>query len=390
MLIIRTAFKNIIGSGRAAWLNIAVLSFVLVIMTAYNGILDGWIEESRRDTMEWDTGWSQLWQTNYDKYDIFSLPDAHGKIPEQIDDVFKADMATPVLAIQASVYPQGRMMNIQLKGIDPEQHLLKIPSLSLRSTEEGTPVVIGKRMAATTKLKKGDRVMLRWRDRNGVFDAREVLVAAIFDTTVGSVDAGQMWIALDELYAMTGMQDEATYIVMQRESPVNADTGGWHFKDNDFLQTDNRMMEQSSRAESLIIFTILLTLALLAVYDTQTLSIFRRQKEIGTYVALGMTPRDVTGLFTIEGTTYSLFAALLGAIWGSPLLYWFTKTGLPMPEAYGDIGMAVGKAMYPVYKLTTVTTTILVVVVFSALVSYLPARKIASQNMVWALKGKIN
>ena len=76
MLIIRTAFKNIIGYGRATWLNIAVLSFVLVIMTAYNGILDGWIEESRRDTMEWDTGWSQLWQTNYDKYDIFSLPDA--------------------------------------------------------------------------------------------------------------------------------------------------------------------------------------------------------------------------------------------------------------------------------------------------------------------------
>ena len=61
-----------------------------------------------------------------------------------------------------------------------------------------------------------------------------------------------------------------------------------------------------------------------------------------------------------------------------------------MPEAYGDIGMAVGKAMYPVYKLTTITTTILVVILFSALVSYLPARKITHQNMVWALKGKIN
>ena len=390
MLIIRTAFKNIIGAGRATWLNIAVLSFVLVIMTAYNGMLDGWIEESRRDTMDWDTGWSQLWQTNYDKYDIFSLPDAHGKIPGQIDDVLKADMATPLLVIQASVYPQGRMMNIQLKGIDPGQHILKIPTQSLRSTGGETPVVIGKRMAATTNLKKEDRVMLRWRDKNGVFDAREVQIAAIFETTVGSVDAGQMWIALDDLYAMTGMQGEATYIVMQRESPVNADTGGWHFKDNDFLQTDNRMLEQSSRAESLIIFTILLTLALLAVYDTQTLSIFRRQKEIGTYVALGMTPRGVTTLFTIEGTTYSLFATLFGAIWGSPLLYWFTKTGLPMPEAYGDIGMAVGKAMYPVYKLNTVTTTILVVVLFSALVSYLPARKIARQNMVLALKGKIN
>ncbi|HBB00121.1 MAG: hypothetical protein A2W86_13510 [Bacteroidetes bacterium GWD2_45_23] len=390
MLIIRTAFKNIIGAGRATRLNIAVLSFVLVIMTAYNGMLDGWIAESRRDTIDWDAGWSQLWHPNYDKYDIFTLPDAHGKIPIQIDNALQAGMATPVLVIQASVYPQGRMLNIQLKGIDPEQQILKIPSLSLHSAGGETPVVIGKRMAATTNLKKGDRVMLRWRDRNGVFDAREVQVAAIFETTVGSADAGQMWIALDDLYAMTDMQGEATYIVMQRESPVSADTGGWHFKDNDFLQTDNRILEQSSRAESVIIFTILLTLALLAVYDTQTLSIFRRQKEIGTYVALGMTPRGVTTLFTIEGTTYSLFAAFFGAIWGAPLLYWFTKTGLPMPEAYGDIGMAVGDAMYPVYKLTTVATTLLVVIFFSALVSYLPARKIAQQNMVLALKGKIN
>ena len=126
MLIIRTAFKNIIGAGRATRLNIAVLSFVLVIMTAYNGMLDGWIAESRRDTIDWDAGWSQLWHPNYDKYDIFTLPDAHGKIPIQIDNALQAGTATPVLVIQASVYPQGRMLNIQLKGIDPEQQILKI------------------------------------------------------------------------------------------------------------------------------------------------------------------------------------------------------------------------------------------------------------------------
>ncbi len=61
-------------------------------------------------------------------------------------------------------------------------------------------------------------------------------------------------------------------------------------------------------------------MAMLAVFDTQVLSIFRRQKEIGTYVALGMTRGQVVKLFTIEGAMHSVLAALVGAVYGIPLL----------------------------------------------------------------------
>jgi len=153
---------------------------------------------------------------------------------------------------------------------------------------------------------------------------------------------------------------------------------------------DIDLMEQSSRVESVVIFVILLSIAFLSVFDTQILSIFRRQKEIVTYVALGMTPRTVTALFTIEGTAYSFLAALVSVVWGTPFLAWYAHVGIPMPggEDYGLAG--IGDAMLPVYNLSSILTTVVVVVVFSALISYLPARKIARQNMVLALKGKIN
>jgi len=63
---------------------------------------------------------------------------------------------------------------------------------------------------------------------------------------------------------------------------------------------------------------VLLLQAMLAVFDTQVLSIFRRQKEIGTHVALVYTRREVAGLFTVEGTMHSVLAALLSAAWGLP------------------------------------------------------------------------
>ena len=152
---------------------------------------------------------------------------------------------------------------------------------------------------------------------------------------------------------------------------------------------DIDMMEEGVRIEAGIIFIILLAIALLAVFDTQTLSIFRRQKEIGTYVALGMTPGRVAGLFTLEGTMYSLFAIVLAIIWGTPVLLLFAHTGMPLPDSYTVIVIAIGHVLYPSYKPLSILVTIVTLISMSALISFLPARKITRQNMVQALKGKI-
>ena len=47
-----------------------------------------------------------------------------------------------------------------------------------------------------------------------------------------------------------------------------------------------------------VLYIILMSLAMLAIFDTQVLSIFRRQKEIGTYIALGMTRRAGSQAFS--------------------------------------------------------------------------------------------
>ena len=72
-------------------------------------------------------------------------------------------------------------------------------------------------------------------------------------------------------------------------------------------------------------------IALLAIFDTQVLSIFRRQKEIGTLIALGMTRKRVVKLFTIEGSLYSILAIVFGSIYGSPIFYLLYKNGFPVP-----------------------------------------------------------
>ncbi len=387
MLLLKTAFKNILGGGKRTWLNVAVLSFTFVLMVGYNATIDGWLQDARHNTIEWETGAGQFWYPGYDRYDVFTLQDAHGPAPKDFQPYLDNGTLTPVLVTQGVIYPQGRMQNVLLKGIDPKQKILHIPSQELNQTDNIT-AVIGTRTAESAKLKTGDRVMVRWRDRNGAFDAQEIVIADVFDTKVPTVDAGQLWISLDNLQRMTGMPGEATYFVKSEQCPLHSDIDGWQFKDLKFLMYDLDLMKQGSLVESVIIFSILLAIALLAVFDTQTLAIFRRQKEIGTYIALGMTPQRVTRLFTLEGTSFSILAIMVSIVWGVPFFLWYNKVGFKMPDIKIDAVM--GNVLYPAFEFSSILTSIVLLVVLSAVISYLPTRKIAKQNVVDALKGKIN
>lgn len=390
MLLFKTAIKNILAAGRRTWLNISILSFVFVLMTGFNGLIDGWVNDAITDTRGWETGDGQFWHENYNRYDLFTLQDAHGSIPGEFISAVNDKSLTPILVVQAVVYESGNMQNVLLKGIDPSQKIIEIPSGQLQSGEEHIEALIGKRMARTLNAQVGDNLLIRWRDKNGMFDAREIIITGIFYTSIATVDEGQIWLNLHQLQQITGMEGEATYLVRSPNCSIKQEVKEWKCKDSDFLLKDLYILAQTARIESYIVFVILLSIALLAVFDTQTLSIFRRQKEIGTYIALGMTPKQVTRLFTLEGTTYSILGIAAGVIWGTPLLYWYGKTGIKLPQSYTEIGLGLRDAMLPLYQANTILTSIVIIVSLSILISYLPARKIAKSDVVEALKGKIN
>ncbi len=388
MIAFRLAIRNLMGAGIRTWLNVSVLSFAFVVIVFYNGFLDGWNRQAYKDTVAWATGQGQLWHPNYDPYDFYCLQDAHAELNQQMKILIDQGVVSPILITQASVFPQGRMQNILLRGIDPDQDILQIPASVLKTTNSEIRAVIGKRMASAARLKEGDRVLLRWRDRNGTFDATEILIATVFASNVPSIDNGQVWIDLAQLQKMTGMTNEATLFVVDADYQPS-DKGFWVFKDLKFLLKDIDEVIESKKAGAGILYGLLLVIALLAIFDTQVLSVFRRQKEIGTYIALGMTRWRVVRIFTIEGSAHSILAILLGSAYGIPLLAWLQKTGIPMPQTTDSYGLAIAERIVPVYSIGMIVSTVLLVIVSATIVSYFPTRKIARLKPTDALKGKI-
>lgn len=389
MIALKLAYRNLVGAGLRTWLNAIVLSLAFVVIIWHKGLLDGWNRQARRDTINWEIGGGQYWHQGYDPYDPFTIADSHGPLPEEMQAEVVKGILAPILISQAAIYPEGRMQNILIKGIDPEQGILRIPSEKLKTDIEEIPAVIGTRTASNNKLHVGDLMTLRWRDTHGTFDAAEAKIVGIFKTNVPGVDNKQIWVPLDLFREMMQMPGEATIVVADKNAGISRTFPGWTFKDHDILLAElDRIIKQKTIGGS-VMYIMLLLLAMLAIFDTQVLSIFRRQKEIGTDMALGMTRGQVVRLFTVEGAMHSILAAILAAVYGIPLLWLQAVKGFALPQATDDYGLAIAERIFPVYSIGLILCTIFLVFISATIVSYLPARKIAKMKPTDAIKGKI-
>ena len=388
-LAIKLAYRNLIGAGLRTWLNVIVLSFSFVVIIFMKGVMTGWDHQAKADMKNWEIGGGQYWQKTYDPLDPFTLTDSHATIPEELkDEIISGDME-PFLIVPGTIYPQGRLQSVVIKGINPGQNLLMLPSHKLDTVTEAIPAIIGSLMAKSIKASAGDQMTLRWRDANGTFDAGDILITEVFSTNVPTVETGQIYIPLERLRAMMMMPDEATILTFRESEKIHSPVDGWIMKSKGELTASVDAIIKAKSAGQVIMFFILLLLAMLAIFDTQVLSIFRRQKEIGTYIALGYTRQQVVGLFTVEGTMHAILAALLSAAYGLPFLAWMAKTGWTMPIDTSEFGIAIAQTLYPVYSAGLVISTVLIVTIVTAIVSYWPSRRIAKMNPTDALRGKL-
>ena len=393
MLIIKLAFRNIIHSGLRTWLNVLVLSFAFVLIILIEGLYDGMSEQVKDAEIDSNVGGGQFWQKEYDPYDSFSLEWSHSEIPAELKQEIERGNASAVFIVSASIFPRNLIQSVSLKGIDPDQKIVNLP-VSILKKEIDTnviPGIIGSRMAKSTGLQTGDYVSARWRNINGTFDAGDIKIVKVIDINLPSVDKGQIWIPLEKLRNMVQAPGQATVITLKKNiDRIPAVSRNWIFKDYNYLLKDLNDNINRKRLYSNFVFSLLLGMALLAVFDTQVLSIFRRRKEIGTLMALGMTRWSIIGLFTLEGCLLGILAFIAGTVYGYPILAYLAKVGLVLPRMIERSQFAILLTLYPKYGLRLYLITGMILCMSVIVVSFLPTRTITNLKPTDALKGKLS
>ena len=391
MLTFKLAIKNLIGAGMRTWLNVLVTAISFILLVFLTGLYQGMDAHAKQVTIESEIAGGAYWHPIYDPTDPFTLEDAHGVPPQPVIDLVNTGDAMPVLVAQASIYPNGRIMPVMMKGIEPSQTIVDMPTTSLLNYEgESIPVLIGSGMARRANVNVGDTFTIRWLDANRTYDADEGIVVHIFETENIKIDFGQIWIPLARVQEMLAMPGEASYVSYDQDVAALTETDGWLHRDVGYLTQDMTALIEAKQPASYILFGILLALAAMGIFNSQVLTIFRRHKEIGTLMALGMTRSRVVGLFTAEGGMNAFLALIMAGVLGGPLFYWTATAGIPLPMDYSEMGLIIAQRLIPVYPLALFVSTTGLVSIIVLVVSYIPSRRIAKMKPTEALRGKVS
>ena len=391
-MLFKIAIKNLLGAKLRTWLNVFVtaLSFFMIIL--FSAMYDGMREHAKQVTIDTEIAGGAYWHPEYDPLDPMPFEDAHSALPGDLQLLVDQKKAFPVLVSQASIYPGGRIMPAIMKGIPPGQNIVNMPTDALSGHDDiAIPVLIGKGMASDTKLNIGDSFTIRWLDTDRTYDADEGTVVHIMDTENFKLDMSHIWIPLKKAQTMLAMEGEGTYVTYEKGLPLVQDKGDWIPRDVKYLIRDMEALIEADEPNAAIMYIILLCFAAMGIFNAQVLSIFRRGREIGTLMALGMTRTRVVGLFTLEGGLNAFLAAIMTVILFGPLLWYFGNNGIWLGVDYSDgaMGIIVEKYLIPVYSVGLVVTTTIIVSIIVLIVSYLPSRRIARMKPTDALRGKV-
>lgn len=391
-MILRLAFRNIVGNGYRSLINVLILAIVLIIMVWMQAMYHSWTRLALIQQTDWEYGKGLLRSKLYDPYDSYTWEDSAVREPEQLKSAIQGGDLVPILISPASIYPKGRMMPAVLRGIPHDQDVLRLPVSGLKAQgKDIIPVLIGQNMAQSSRLEKGDIFSIRIKDSSGVFNALDAEVSDVIHIPAASADMSSVWLDLEALREVKASESLVTYFVMGDARYADHEYENFrHIPKSEYF-ADFYEMLATERVQQVITYALLIFLAMIAVFDTQALAVFKRRKEIGTLASLGLTKGKISLLFTLEGIYYLLFAAIAGAILGFPLFWYFAQYGFQIPKGYEDFGIqGFTEPIYFVYPMGEIIGLYLLVLCFTALFSWLPTRKITKLSPVDALRGKVD
>ena len=388
-MLFKIAIKNLFGAKLRTALNVFVTSISFFLVIFVSGMYDGMREHAKNVTIETEVAGGTYWHPEYDSMDPRTFEDSHSTIPTKIKKLINQQQAFAVLVSQASIYPNGRIMPVILKGVTPDQNIVDMPTNVLTEHSNITiPVLIGNGMAKNANLEVGDSFTIRWLDADRTYDADEGTIVHIMETENFKLDLGHIWIPLSKAQSMLAMENQATYVTYAKELPMIKDSGDWIHHDINYMIRDMEALIKADEPGAQIMYSILLALAAMGIFNAQVLSIFRRGREIGTLMALGMTRSRVVGLFTLEGGLNAFLAGIIALVLFGPVLYFFSTNGIPLPMDYTEMGMLVAKRLMPVYSVGLIVSTTILISIIVLAVSYMPSRKITKMRPTDALRGK--
>jgi putative ABC transport system permease protein len=133
----------------------------------------------------------------------------------------------------------------------------------------------------------------------------------------------------------------------------------------------------------LVLKIIIAIIVILSIFNTISMSIWERTKEIGTIMAMGFKQWEIMKIFLLEGCVLGVVGGILGVLGGIILAHIISLIGIPMPSPPGaSIEWTATIRIVP----SVLITAFLVSIVAALISSFYPAYKASRLIIAEALR----
>jgi ABC-type lipoprotein release transport system permease subunit len=257
-------------------------------------------------------------------------------------------------------------------------------------------VFIGKGLADAMGVQVDDRITLTGRSMHEQMRQRTMTIAGIYDLGMPEIEMRSVYITLPEaqdLYGLSGQSTEVGLVLQQigQEAAVIAalksNLQGYEivsFEDNypelkSALATKGGVMN--------IFSVVILLIAGIGVLNLLLMAVYERTREIGVLGALGLKPRQISGLFILEGTIMGLVGVAAGIVLGLAFNGLLRAVGMDFTAFSGmtEYTALITDRVYPGWGTDKLLGRALTVAIIAALAAVIPAREAAQREPAEAL-----
>ena len=365
------AWRNLWRNPRRTGITLIVVAIGLWSILFFNAFMIAWAQSSKETTLQLLLGSGQIHAEGYmDDPSIDALmnpPDQD--LASALDAPAVADWTTRVV-VPGVIQSEYKTLPTTIVGVDPtaEARISSIPGKIAEGRylngSDDDSVVLGLHMVERLKTGLGRRVILMSQNTEGGMSEQSFDVVGVYDADK----------ATEDLYVFTGraasqrflgLGDEIAQIVfvlkeeMALEDTVSAlaaaapalDIRGW--KDlNLFLASMDSYMGVFIHVWLGIVFALMA----IGIVNTQLMAVFERTQEFGLLRALGMKPRRVLLMVTIENA----MLIGVGVVWGvvlAAVTIWSVSDGIDFSAFARAMEMVqTGEIIYLDYELDAFIT----------------------------------
>ena len=323
------AWRNLWRNPRRTGITLIVVAIGLWSILFFNAFMTAWAKSSKETTLQLLLGSGQIHAEGFmDDPSIETLMDPPDQnLASALDAPAVADWTTRVV-VPGVVQSEYKTLPATIVGVDPaaEARISSIPDRIaegryLNGSDDDT-VVLGLHMVERLKTGLGRRVILMSQNAEGAMSEQSFDVVGIYDADKATEDlyvftgraASQRFLGLEgEIAQVVFVLQEETVledaVAALADAAPALDVRGW--KDlNLFLASMDSYMGVFVQVWLGIVFALMA----IGIVNTQLMAVFERTQEFGLLRALGMKPRRVLFMVTIENALLIGTGVLLGMV----------------------------------------------------------------------------